>query len=176
MLKCNRELRQVNIINRLNCTTPVIHWHLAAVKALPIISRRVIWSDYNTAQERTHCQENTLVRIQLERRGLGANRPSDWHSLSKSPFAFLKWHIDPSLLQDTNSVLHKFSSEKYPNVYCAIIAFESLQTAWEKKIKLEKYVAYHDALNDGLEKLRKYYNKFDLKPAFLLGLGRFTSS
>jgi hypothetical protein len=29
---------------------------------------------------------------------------------------------------------------------------------------------YHDALEDRLEKLQKYYNNFNLKPAFSLGL------
>ena len=43
-----------------------------------------------------------------------------------------------------------------------------------EKLNLEKYAMYHDALNDGLEKLRKYYNKFDLKPSFLLALGKFS--
>jgi hypothetical protein len=51
-----------------------------------------------------------------------------------------------------------------------IIAFESLQTAWEKKLRLKQYAVYHDALEDRLKKLQKYYNNFDLKPAFSLGL------
>jgi hypothetical protein len=30
---------------------------------------------------------------------------------------------------------------------------------------------YHDAINDGLEKLQKYYSRFDQKPSYILALG-----
>jgi hypothetical protein len=75
------------------------------------------------------------------------------------------------LVQDANKVLHRFSTVKYPNIYRAITAFEALQTAWESKLASNRYSVYHNALQDGLEKLHKYYNKFDQKPAFLLTLG-----
>ena len=74
-------------------------------------------------------------------------------------------------MQDANKVLHKFSAVKYPNIYCAITTFKALQTAWETKLASNHYSVYHNALHDGLEKLHKYYNKFDQKPAFLLALG-----
>ena len=74
-------------------------------------------------------------------------------------------------VQDTNKVLHRFSTIKYPNIYCAITAFEALQTAWETKLACNCYSAYHNALHNGLGKLHKYYNKFDQKLAFLLALG-----
>lgn len=175
MLERNRELRQASIISIKLYYICLIHYHLTANKALPIIGRRAIWTDYNTAQERTRCQENPLVRVPLERWGLGANWPSDRYSFSKFSPNFWERHTDSYLLQDTNSILHTFSSENYTSIYRAIIAFESLRTAWEEKIKLEKYASYHEALNDGLENLRKYYyNKFDVKPAFLLSLGKFS--
>jgi hypothetical protein len=75
------------------------------------------------------------------------------------------------LVQDANKVLYRFSTVKYPNIYYAITAFEALQTAWESKLASSHYSVYHNALQDGLEKLHKYYNKFDQKPAFLLALG-----
>jgi hypothetical protein len=75
------------------------------------------------------------------------------------------------LVQDTNKVLHRFSTVKYPNIYRAITAFKALQTAWESKLASNRYSVYHNALQDGLKKLHKYYNKFDQKPAFLLALG-----
>ena len=34
---------------------------------------------------------------------------------------------------------------------------------------------YHNTINDGLEKLKKYYTKFDEKPAYVLSLGKLTS-
>jgi hypothetical protein len=75
------------------------------------------------------------------------------------------------LVQDTNKVLHRFLTVKYSNIYCAITAFKALQTAWESKLASNRYSVYHNALQDGLEKLHKYYNKFDQKPSFLLALG-----
>lgn len=35
-----------------------------------------------------------------------------------------------------------------------------------------KFSAYTTAINQGLEKLRKYYNKFDEKPVYVLALGK----
>src|SRR5271156_5905995 len=86
-------------------------------------------------------------------------------------FAEFETTADLILVQDANKVLHKFSTDKYPNIYRAITAFEALQTAWETKLASNRYSTYHTALHDGLGKLRKYYNKFDQKPAFLLALG-----
>jgi hypothetical protein len=51
---------------------------------------------------------------------------------------------------------------------------EELQTAWESKSDNAKYAAYHDAIEDGLAKLKKYYSRFDQKPAFILALGELT--
>ena len=48
---------------------------------------------------------------------------------------------------------------------------EELQTAWEVKHDNPKYDLYHAAIDDGLEKLKKYYSRFDQKPSFVLALG-----
>jgi hypothetical protein len=48
---------------------------------------------------------------------------------------------------------------------------EELQTAWEAKLNNPKYALYHNAISDGLEKLKKYYSHFDQKPSFILMLG-----
>ncbi|KAF8867716.1 hypothetical protein BD779DRAFT_1809241 [Infundibulicybe gibba] len=45
-----------------------------------------------------------------------------------------------------------------------------LQTIWENKSEDPKYAIYHDAINDGLMKLKKYYSKFDKKPVYFLSL------
>lgn len=47
---------------------------------------------------------------------------------------------------------------------------EELQTAWEVKCNNQKYDLYHAAIDDGLEKLKKYYSRFDQKPSFILAL------
>jgi hypothetical protein len=74
--------------------------------------------------------------------------------------------------QDANSILHYFSSEKHPTLWHAIPAIERLQSAWEAKRDHPRYELYSDALTDGLEKIQKYYLRFDQKPAYIISLGR----
>jgi hypothetical protein len=57
-----------------------------------------------------------------------------------------------------------------PTLWRVLPAIERLQTAWEAKRDDEKYALYVSALNDGLDKLRKYYTRFDKKPAYILAL------
>jgi hypothetical protein len=75
------------------------------------------------------------------------------------------------LSQDSNAVLHKISAEKQPTLWHVLPVIEDLQTAWEAKRNSRKYAIYHDAINDELEKLRKYYSWFDQKPSYILALG-----
>ncbi|KAF8068687.1 hypothetical protein FPV67DRAFT_1394377, partial [Lyophyllum atratum] len=74
------------------------------------------------------------------------------------------------ILTDPNRVLHQFSSEKQPTLYRALPTIESLQTTWEEKLEDDRYALYHPALQDGLDKLMKYYTRFDKKPAYILSL------
>jgi hypothetical protein len=69
-------------------------------------------------------------------------------------------------------VLHHFSAEKRPTLWRALPVIEELQTAWEAKRDSPKYALYHDAINDGLDKLNKYYSRFDQKPCFILALSK----
>ena len=69
-------------------------------------------------------------------------------------------------------MLHHFSAEKRPTLWRALPVIENLQTAWEAKCNSLKYALYHDAINNGLDKLNKYYSRFDQKPCFILALGR----
>ena len=48
---------------------------------------------------------------------------------------------------------------------------EELQTAWEAKRDDYRFSTYRIAINDGLEKLKKYYSQFDKKPAYIIALG-----
>lgn len=50
-------------------------------------------------------------------------------------------------------------------------AIEELQTAWEAKHDKPTFAKYHDAINDGLHKINKYYSHFNEKPAFIFALG-----
>jgi hypothetical protein len=54
-------------------------------------------------------------------------------------------------------------------------AIEELQTAWEAKLDSLEFFDYHPAINDGLDKLKKYYSRFDKKPSYILALSKFPS-
>ena len=47
-------------------------------------------------------------------------------------------------------------------------------TAWEAKRDNRKFAMYHNAIEDGLEKLKKYYTRFDQKPSYVLALGELS--
>jgi len=57
----------------------------------------------------------------------------------------------------------------------ALPAFEELQTAWEAKLNSVEFFDYHPAINNGLDKLKKYYLCFNKKPCYILALGKFSS-
>jgi hypothetical protein len=78
-----------------------------------------------------------------------------------------------TILSDANSIQHLFSHENQPTLWRAIPAFEELQTAWEKKRASRDYNLYRDALDRALQKLGKYYSKFDEKKVYVLALGKF---
>src|SRR5580658_4880525 len=79
--------------------------------------------------------------------------------------------------QDSNRIQQSFSAEKEPTLWRALPTIEELQTAWEAKRDKPAFAKYRDAINDGLEKINKYYSRFDEKPVFILALGEkhFTS-
>ncbi|KAG0692014.1 hypothetical protein DFH29DRAFT_789975, partial [Suillus ampliporus] len=74
------------------------------------------------------------------------------------------------IIVDTNNIQQYFSSEKQPTLWCAIPAIEELQTTWGMKHDLPKYEMYKGAIQKGLNKLGKYYKKFDDKPVHVLAL------
>ncbi|KAI9507030.1 hypothetical protein F5148DRAFT_968980, partial [Russula earlei] len=74
------------------------------------------------------------------------------------------------ILKDSNDIQHYFSSEQLPTLWCALPAIEQLQTAWEAKSQDDHFSLYHDAMNNGLTKLQKYYSCFDEKPIYVLAL------
>jgi hypothetical protein len=78
--------------------------------------------------------------------------------------------------KDANQIQQYFSSDTKPTLWRALPAFEHLQMAWEAKQANGKYKLYHSALMDGLNKLKKYYNRFDKKPAYILALGVLCTS
>lgn len=69
-------------------------------------------------------------------------------------------------------MLHHFLADKYPTLYHALPALEELQSTWEEKLEDPHYELYHDTLRDGLAKIKKYYCKFDDKPAYIISIGK----
>ncbi|KAH9012617.1 hypothetical protein EDB83DRAFT_2233682, partial [Lactarius deliciosus] len=78
------------------------------------------------------------------------------------------------ILADSNQIQQCFSSENQATLWRALPLIEELQTKWEKKRDgakgCERFAIYSTAIQDGLDKLRKYYCKFDEKPAYILAL------
>ncbi|KAG1768242.1 hypothetical protein EV702DRAFT_979533 [Suillus placidus] len=74
------------------------------------------------------------------------------------------------IAQDANSIQQYFSSEQQTTLWRGIPAIEELQTAWEAKLTTSKYILYKDTIQKGLDKLGKYYQKFDDKPVYVLAL------
>ena len=76
------------------------------------------------------------------------------------------------IITDANAIQHLFSHESQPALWHAIPVFEGLQTAWEEKHKSPKYTSYNAALTHVLDKIKKYYSKFDEKDVYVLSLGK----
>ena len=92
--------------------------------------------------------------------------------LTYSPYVTsLKLDCILTSFQDSNNIQHAFSAEKRPTLWRALPLIEELQTVWEEKRITPRFARYHDAINDGLAKLNKYYSKFDEKPAYIIALG-----
>lgn len=76
-------------------------------------------------------------------------------------------------MQDANDLQQHFSDEKQVTLFCDVPAFEAIQTAWEAKADDPRYSQYQAAIQNGLQKLGKYYSQFDDKPVYILALGKF---
>jgi hypothetical protein len=77
------------------------------------------------------------------------------------------------LPQDTNEIQQYFSSESQPTLWRTIPAFEELKMAWEWKHSMPKYELYKVAVQKGLDKVNKYYEKMDEKSVYMLALGEY---
>ncbi|KAF8487806.1 hypothetical protein F5888DRAFT_1624190, partial [Russula emetica] len=74
------------------------------------------------------------------------------------------------ILKDSNDIQELFLSEKQLTLWRVLPALEELQTTWEDKRKLDRFLLYRDAIDAGLSKLQKYYSRIDTKPVFILAL------
>ncbi|KAM6504300.1 hypothetical protein JOM56_001243, partial [Amanita muscaria] len=74
------------------------------------------------------------------------------------------------ILEDSNRIQQYFSADSNPTLWRALPALEELQTAWEEKRDDLHYAPYQNAIQDGLDKINKYYSRFDEKLAFVLAI------
>jgi hypothetical protein len=81
-----------------------------------------------------------------------------------------------NFLQDSNKVQQSFSSENEACLWQALPFIEELLAKWEKKRDgirgYEQFSIYKMAIQDGVNKLRKYYCKFDEKLVYILALSK----
>ncbi|KAF9222249.1 hypothetical protein BS17DRAFT_639695, partial [Gyrodon lividus] len=87
-------------------------------------------------------------------------KPSDWDRVNDTR----------TIISDANNIQQYFSANGHPTLWRAIPALEELQTAWEAKTVNEKYKIYKCAIKGGLDKIGKYYTRFDEKPVYILAL------
>lgn len=73
-------------------------------------------------------------------------------------------------MQDANRFHQICSSTRVPTLHQVIPAIESLSSRWEKKSEDADYAIFHSALTCGLDKLTKYYKKFDNTRVYVLSL------
>ncbi|KAF8549120.1 hypothetical protein OG21DRAFT_1421870, partial [Imleria badia] len=75
------------------------------------------------------------------------------------------------IIVDANNIIQEyFLSDNHPTLWQGIPALEELQTVWESKKEVPWYVQYNDAIKCGLQKISKYYSKFNQKPVYVLSL------
>ncbi|KAG1872945.1 hypothetical protein DFJ58DRAFT_651609, partial [Suillus subalutaceus] len=86
--------------------------------------------------------------------------PVDWELINTT------WNI----ISDANNIQQYFSSELQPTLWRAISAIEELQTAWEAKCDDPKYALFKSVIELRLDKVNKYYRRFDDKPVYILAL------
>ncbi|KAF8067558.1 hypothetical protein FPV67DRAFT_1357976, partial [Lyophyllum atratum] len=93
-----------------------------------------------------------------------------WAAFKLSEIDWVRVRDARMILADANKTLHGFSSDQRPTLWRALPLIEDLQTAWENKLQDGRYAIYWAAIQDGLNKLKKYYCKFDDKPVYILAL------
>lgn len=95
-----------------------------------------------------------------------------WTSFTISTADWERVNDVRTIISDANGIQHLFSSDGHPSLWLAIPAFEELLSAWEEKLSIGKYAVYRSAIERGIDKLKKYYYKFDSKDVYILALGK----
>jgi hypothetical protein len=95
-----------------------------------------------------------------------------WIAFTIGPADWERVNTTRDIVSDANNIQQYFSSELQPTLWRAIPAIEELQTAWETKRDDPKYALFKPAIEQGLDKVSKYYRRFDDKPVYVLALGK----
>lgn len=82
-----------------------------------------------------------------------------------------------TVFQDSNAIQQNFSTEHQATLWCALPLMDQLKHQWENwqdgVDTYARFSIYSSAIQDGLNKIEKYYLKFSNKPAYLLALSMF---
>ena len=76
-------------------------------------------------------------------------------------------------VQEPATATQTFSSSRDPTVWHTIPVLEFLIKSWENMAAGPRYRLVHDALNEGLDNLAKWYKKTDDSTAYFICLGTF---
>jgi hypothetical protein len=77
------------------------------------------------------------------------------------------------MFQHADRAQQTFSSENEPSLHIAIPALEALHSAWSKRIEREKYSEFLDAIQAGIDKLNKYYERTEDSTAYIMSMSMF---
>ncbi|KAF8696454.1 hypothetical protein AX14_001593 [Amanita brunnescens Koide BX004] len=121
-----------------------------------------------------NCADRLFRPITSIRQGGRVEKEIPWTAFSLSAEDWGHVSDARDILADSNRIQEAFSFEKEATLWKSLPLIEDLQTRWEKKrdgkAGFERFSTYRLAIQDGLNKLRKYYSKFDEKPAYILAL------
>jgi hypothetical protein len=152
MLDRAYELQQA--IKIFVATANAIYGPITTIRRDGRVSKHIPWTAFQAEKQDWKCVADTKKIL----------------AVSRTQFR-VSTTVLTSCVKDSNGILHYFSSEHHASLWRAIPAMERLQTAWETKLANPRYELFKDALTDGLTKIKKYYLRFDEKPAYILALG-----
>ena len=75
----------------------------------------------------------------------------------------------------TNDAQQAFSSSSTPSLQNALPALERMYAAWEKSSSKPRYVCFIPALDAGMAKLDKYYQRSAASDAHIMAMGNIFS-
>ncbi|RDX49552.1 hypothetical protein OH76DRAFT_1350567, partial [Lentinus brumalis] len=91
-----------------------------------------------------------------------------WTAFQLSEADWERVRLCCDILADANRLHQLCSSTRVPTLHQVIPALETLASRWEAKAANPDYALFHVALNKGLEKINKYYEKLDDARSYVL--------